>query len=306
MVPVVVCYLLLLGILQFDRPPGLRARNLLLISLPAIAFGLWEIYEFSTTGSSKLAYATDVVAGKPIDDPIRISILVIFNIGIPLACLAFAGSIYLLSKRSRAGLFLSVWAALPPLILAALNPFVFTVDRYVFVTLPSWIILGAITVHESCCQAQGRLKLLAAAVLFLLVCDAAGENLMYYQINNGNRLEWNEAFKHVQDMKEDDDIIVSAVPEVGTYYTDENVLPLEDFEPDTFLTSRDRYWFVIDSQHSWWSGRQKVWVEENCTLVEFQYLRVREAYDLSIYLCDPTRVTRLQSKPTVRKIHTPH
>jgi hypothetical protein len=289
MVPVVVCYLLVLKIAPFEKPPGLRARDLVLIALPAIAFGIFEIYSFATTGSSITVDTLDTFAGRPIDDPIRISILVAFNIGVALVCLALASGICLLLQKSRAGLLLFVWAVVPPLILAALNPFVFTVDRYVFATLPSWIILGAIAVHELCSQAQGRLKLLAAAVLFLLVADATGENLMYYQINDGNRLDWRKAFQHVQDMKEEDDIIVSAVPEVGTYYTGEQVLALGDIEPGTILSGKDRYWFVIDSQHSWWAGRQKIWVEENCTLLEFQYLRVRETFDLSIYVCDPDR-----------------
>jgi hypothetical protein len=192
-------------------------------------------------------------------------------------------------QKSRAGLLLSVGAVVPPLVLAALNPFVFTVDRYVFVTLPSWIALSAIAVHELYRQTQGRLRLLAAAVLLLLVADAAGEQLMYYQLNHGNRLDWRRAFHYVQAMKEEEDIIVSAVPEVGSYYTGEEVVPLGDIEPDTILTSEHRHWFVIDSQHSWWSGRQKLWVEENCTLLGFQYLRVRKTSDLSIYRCDPLK-----------------
>jgi mannosyltransferase len=289
MVPVVVCYLPLLKILQFDRPLGFRVRNLVLISLPAAAFSVLEVYRFAATDDSILVHAANVFAGKPIDNPIKISILVALNIGVPLVCLSFAGGIYLLWQKSRRGLFLFVWAVVPPIILAALNPFVFTVERFVFVTLPAWVVLGAVAVHELWCQTQGRLKLLAAAVLFLLIADAAGENLMYYQINRGNRLDWGRAFQHVQDLKEEGDIVVSAVPEVGTYYMGEKVVALEDTEPDMILAGKNRYWFVIDSQHSWWAGRQKTWVEENCTLLYFQYLRVRETFDLSIYLCDPAR-----------------
>jgi len=260
---------------------------LVFILLPAVAFGLLEVFRFVTSGTSILADTLEDFAGRPVDSPIRILILLVFNIGVPLVCLAFAGGIYQLTQKSRVGLFFFVWAVVPPIILAALNPFVFTVDRYVFLTLPSWIVLGALAVHELYCRTQGRLRLLAIAVLFLLVADAAGEHLMYYQINNGNRLDWGKAFKYVLEMKEEGDIIVSAVPEVGAYYTGVNVLPLGDIEPDTILAGKQKYWFVIDSQHSWWSGKQKIWVEENCVLLGFQYLRVRETFDLSIYLCDP-------------------
>ncbi len=286
-VPVAVCYLVLLRVLRFDTPPGLRVRNLVIVSSPAIAFGILEAYRFASSGSSMLSDEVAIFGGRPVDNPVRLSILVIFNIGVPLACLACAAGINALMQKSRVGLFLFVSAVVPPLVLAALNPFFFTVDRYVFVALPSWITLGAMAVHELYRRTQGRLRLLAASIPLLLLAGAAGENLMYYQINQGNRLDWRAAFQFIQEQKEDGDITVSAVPEVGTYYTGEEVLPLEDVEPDAIAAGKDRYWVVVDSQHSWWAGRQKIWVEENCTLLRFQYLRVRETFDLSIYRCDP-------------------
>jgi hypothetical protein len=294
--PVVVCYLLLLRVLRFDRPPGLRVRNLVLVSMPALAFGLWELSAWVATGTTVLGDSLDVFAGHSIDDPIRLSILVAFSIGVPLVCLAIAGGIHLLRQRSRAGLLLTIGAVVPPLILAALNPFVFTVARYVLVSLPCWILLGTVGVHELYQLAPSRLKLLPAAVLLVLLADAAGAHLMYYYINTGNRLDWRGAFRYVQEIKGEADIVVSAVPEVGIYYTGEEVLPLADIEPDTVLTGNTKHWFVIDSQHSWWSGRQKVWVEQNCTLLKFQYLRVRETFDLSIYLCDPSSSHRSISR----------
>jgi mannosyltransferase len=290
MAPVVISYLLLLPRLPFDRPKGLQVRNLVILSAPVVALGILELVRFATSGTSMLLGEAAVFAGRAIDNPIRLSILVAFSIGVPLVCLALAGGAYLLLQKSRIGLLLTLSALVPPVILAALNPFFFTVDRYVFVTLPSWIILGAFAVHELWRRAQGASRLLAAAVLLLLVADAGGQHLMYYQINHGDRLDWAQGFRHVQAAKLDQDIVVSAVPEVGTYYMGEEVLALEDIEPMAIVTGQSRYWFVIDSQHSWWAGRQKTWVEQNCTLLEFQYLRVRETFDLRIYLCDPARM----------------
>jgi hypothetical protein len=285
----VVCYLLILKILPFGKPPGLRLRNLSILLLPVVAFCILEVYLYLTGGSSITIYALNSFAGKPIDSPITILTLITFNIGIPLVSIALFSGIYLLLQRSRLGLFLFIGAVVPALLLAALNPFVFTVDRYVFVTLPSWIILGAIGIKEMYCRAQGDGKILAAGVLFLLLADAAGSHLMYYQINHGNRPEWREAFAYVQERKVDDDVIVSSVANVGTYYTNEEVIWLRDMEPDTITTGSQRFWFVIDSENAWWSSNEKQWVEKSSELVEAWYLRTRENMHLRVYLFDPER-----------------
>jgi hypothetical protein len=209
-----------------------------------------------------------------------------------LVILAFFGGIYLLSQKNRPGLFLFIGAVIPPLLLAAANPFFFTVDRYVFMALPSWIILGAIAVKEIFCYAQNQGKVLAVGILVLLLADAAGAHLMYYQINHGNRPVWRDAFEYIQAHKEETDVVVSAVENVGTYYMDEEVMWLGDIKPDIITTGNKRYWFVIDSENGWWSGREKQWAEENSEFVEAWYLRTREDMHLRIYLYDPGRRMR--------------
>lgn len=289
LVPVVGCYLLFLKILPFEKPPGLRARNLILLLLPGIAIGIIEVYKFVVTGLSPLTSTINTFIGRPIDSPIRILTLIVFNVGVPLLSLALFAGIYLLLQKSRTGLFFLIGALVPPLLLAALNPFFFTVDRYVFVTLPSWIILGAIAVKEMYCRVQGHGKILAAGVLFLLLADAAGSHLMYYQINHGNRPDWRGAFAYIQERRVDGDVIVSAVANVGTYYTGEEVTWLGDIDVDTITRGNKRYWFVIDSENGWWSGKEKRWVEEHSELVEAWYLRTRENMHLRVYLFDPER-----------------
>jgi mannosyltransferase len=77
MAPVVICYLLLLKIMPFEKPPGLRARNLLFFLLPGIAFAIHEVYGFLTNGYIFLAHAYETFVGKPIDSPVRILILIL-------------------------------------------------------------------------------------------------------------------------------------------------------------------------------------------------------------------------------------
>lgn len=289
LVPVIACYLLALKLLAFESPPGLRLKKLFLLLLPAIAFGLFEIYSLMISGSSITTDTLDTFGGNAIDSPIRILILIAFNIGIPLATLAPFSGIYLIAQKSRPGLLLFVGAVVPPLLLAAANPFMFTVDRYVFLTLPCWLILGAIAVQELFSRSQSLGRVFALGVLALLLTDAAGEHLMYYAINHGNRPNWREAFAYIQARKQDDDVVVSAVDNVGTYYLQEDVLWLGDIEPETITQGNHRYWFVIDSENGWWSGREKRWVEANADLLEAWYLRTRENMHLRVYLYDPAR-----------------
>jgi len=287
LVPVVVCYLLLLKIMPFEKPPGLRPRNLLLILLPGIVVGIHQVYSLVATGWFYLSHAIDVFVGKPIDDPFRLLAFIGFNIGIPLMSLAFFGGIYLLLEKSRAGLFVFTSALVPLLLLVIVSPFIFAKDRYVFITLPSWIILAAIAVKETLSHFRERGIVLAIGVLVLLLADAGGANLLYYQINRGNRRDWKGAFALIQERRAENDIIVSTRPELGTYYLGQEVRWMGDITPDVAAKSGERIWFVTDSESVWVTGEIRMWVEENCELIDVRALRVPEDISLRVYLCDP-------------------
>jgi uncharacterized membrane protein len=294
LVLVVACYLVVLKILPFEKPPGFRKRNLLILLTPGIAIGVLEGYGLVTTGSSRffgdfgwfLLYRTD--------DPLRMLSFIGFNIGIPLMSLALFGGLYLLSQTSRLGLLTFIGAVVPVALLLLLNPFIFTKDRYVFVTLPSWIILGAVAVREIFAQARSHGKLLAAGVLILLLADAAGDNLLYYRVNNGNRRDWRGAFTLVQERSREGDVFVSWWPEFGRYYVDQEIIPWRDIDPETVVRSGRRFWFVLDSETIWGNTEMKWWVEQNAELVDVKYLRLPDDFYLRVYLYDPTRNTVME------------
>ena len=289
-VPVVASYLALLTFSPLPKPPGLNWRNLLIVFSPLIVFLIYEGYTLIRTGSSMIVYAMPVFWGKPIDSPIRLLVLIVFNFGVPLVAIALFGCIYFLLRKSRSGLFFFTGAVIPVVILVALNPFTFTVDRYVFVALPSWIILGALTVNELVRNAQGSAKILAIGVLFLLIADAAGANLMYYQLNNGNRLDWRGAMRYVRDNKMEGDLVVATRKHLGQYYLGEDVVDWKDFDPDLKEDLDKRIWFIIDSEGVWHGSKADLkqdWLEENAQLLQFWYLRVREQINLRIFMFDP-------------------
>lgn len=285
--PVVVSYLLLLKLLPFEKPPGFRPRNVLLILLPGLVIVLIDLFRLLITGYSYLLASLELSTIAPIDDPFRLGAAVIFQIGIPLVVVALFSAAGLLRQKSRAGLFLLLGAVVPLLLLAVLNLFVFTVDRYVFMTLPSWIILAAMGVQRLYAQPESATRLMAAAILAVLLAHAAGDHLLYYQINHGNRPDWRSAFAYVQSRRGDGDVIVSSVPDVGSYYTGETVIGLGDIEPDKIAAGDQQYWFVVDSENGWWAGEKKQWVETHSDLVYFSYLRVRENIHLQVHRYDP-------------------
>lgn len=293
LVPVIASYILLLKLLPFEKPPGLRLRNIFLMALiPAIGIILIEGSSFIKTGSSyfyqgSLISSLRLLVPLPIDDPLRLLNFIVAYVGLPLICLGFAGGLYLISKRSRVGLLLLIGALIPIILLLLLNPFVKTQARYVFLTLPSWVILAAIAVKELFAMAKGQRRLLAIGVLVVLVFSAASAYPLYYQINNGNRRDWRGAFELVNSQSGPDDIVVATYEEMGEYYLDRDVLVWRNLQPNDLITGENRTWFVIDSDYVYSNGEMKEWVEKNGELIEVLYLRTTDEISLRIYYYDP-------------------
>jgi mannosyltransferase len=289
LLPVILLYLLLLAVLPIEKPAGFNRRNLILILTPGLGFALIELRLFLLTGSSHILGSIELVYDLPIDDPFRLTMFIAFNIGIPLMCLAAFAGIYLLLHKSRIGLFIVLNALVPIALLVLISPFYFTRDRYVFMVLPFWLILAAVAVKEIYMQAAGRRTLLAVGVLALLLADAAGANLIYYQINHGNRHDWNSAFALIQERSQPDDQFVTWWTEFGPYYVDREIISWEDVDPEFVIDSGQRFWFVLDEETIWGNGHMKWWIERNGELIDIKYLRTPGDANLHIYLFDPDR-----------------
>ena len=286
-IPVVIAYLLLLWLLPFEKPAGFKIRNILIFSAPIIAFLLYEVFLLATTGDFIFASDIDLLA-PPIDSPIRLLIVIAFSIGIPILCLALFSGLYLFMKKDRAGLFFLVAAVLPPLLIALANPFVFTVERYAFMSLLFWMVLAASGIVSIFTFAGRQGRLLALGVLFILLGQAAGQGLLYYQINHGNRLNWRESVNYVRERMADGDVVVSTRAPLAGYYLGEDVLDFQVLVPEDFEKVSKPVWFIMDFPGIW-HGREgsKTWIENNAVLVQFSYLRVSEGIALVIYFFDP-------------------
>jgi mannosyltransferase len=289
-IPVVLVYLILIKILSFEKPQGFRTRNILITLVPILGGILIEIISYSIDGTFRVLGGFDWFTVYQIDDPLKLLIFISYDIGLPIICFAFVTGIYLVTQKSRIGLLLLVSAVVPVLLLMALNPFLFTLSRYVFITLSSWIILAAIGIREVFSSTRNYGRILAVGVLLLFVVDAAGSNLLYYRVNNGNRLDWKKAFSYVQEREEAGDEVVTWWPQWEGFYWDKRIVLWEELTPEYVESSDKRYWFILDNETLWGNPEMKVWMERNAELKDVLYLRRENEYFVKIYLFDPARI----------------
>jgi mannosyltransferase len=286
LVPVIAIYLVALWLLPIPKPPGFRQRNLLLLIVPLVGAMLFDLFRFLATGASSLHSTFATFAFMPTRSNFRLLPLLTFEIGVPVVVFAFFGGIYLVLQKERAGLYLLVNAVVPFMILLMISPFFFTVDRYVFMTLPFWVSLAALAGKRLLSITEGASRLLAAAVVVVFIVDALGSLLMYYQINHGNRPDARRLIAHVQEQRREDDVIVSSVPALVTYYTSIPVDSLNSIDLAELEAPERRYWIIVESEvGSPLEMRQ--WLEKNAELVDIDYLRARNESYTAVYLVTP-------------------
>ena len=284
-VPVVACYLLLLKILPFEKPPGLRARNLLPLILLPIVGVLFEIYRLVEGHQLMISDVYSNFLNGTIDvlHAVRLLSGVIYYIGVPLVCLAFFGGIYLLAAKKRLGLFLLLGALVPLVVLLA----PVSQTRYVFQSLPFWIILGIIAVRQIYISVSGHGRILAVGVLVLLLVDPIGQVWLYYNYQNGHRWDWKGAFALVQGKRVDGDLVVTTWPQLGSYYLGDEVIPMHRTQPDDVVQAGSRVWFVDDG---WVNPELAKWLLKNTELVDvFDVHMTGKVFPMRVYLYDPNR-----------------
>jgi mannosyltransferase len=295
--PVIAAYIAALWILKFDKPKGLTVRNLLIVVSPLLLGGAIQIYSKVVTGEWRFLTDLGWILQYRNDDPIRLLGNIAFNIGIPLMTLAAFSGVFLITRRQRAGLLVTMNAVVPPILLAAATPFVFTKDRYVFVVLFSWILLAAVAIKELLSRLTGQYKWLAIGVLALLILDAGGDALLYYRVNNGNRPDWRAAFQTIERQSRPDDVVVTYWPQFGPFYLDRPFIQYDEIDVPTILESGKRYWFVLDAETIWSNPKVKAFVEKNGRLVDVLYLRTPDDFFLKIYLFDPMQPVTHATSP---------
>lgn len=287
LMPVVVSYILILKFLPFEKPAGYRARNIILTLIPIFAGLLVELLSLAINKTSRFLGDFDWFLQYNIDDPFRLLIFIVFELGVPLVSFALLTGIYLLIKKNRLGLLLLLNAVLPVVLLMALNPILFTKTRYVFFTLPSWIILVSTGIWEVYSGLKAHGKILAIGLFMIFFAHSVSATLLYYQVNNGNRLDWRAAFEIANQRRSPTDELVTWWPQWEGVYWDKEVVLWENLLPEFVVNSRNQFWFILDNEIIWGNLRMKSWIERNAELIDVLYLRREDDAHIKVYLYQP-------------------
>jgi hypothetical protein len=282
-VPTILSYLLLILLLPFERPAGFRPRNLILVFSPMVLLGLILAGPYLLSLKAMLAGF-----GRTNNDPFWILSGVVYYIGIPIVSVAAFGAIFFLLRRNRAALFFALGAGIPLAGIMVASIFIYSANRYVFVSLTSWLILAGMAIAElfSLLKREGRW--LAVGVLSMLLLSSAAEDFLYYQYQNGNRPDWRAAFEYIQEHQLPGEAVVASSKSLIDYYLPGKNLPFNWFDLEKAQASTERIWIVEDLVVDQIYPRKAMWIKENARLVaSFDVIVHARNFKMRVYLFDP-------------------
>jgi hypothetical protein len=173
-------------------------------------------------------------------------------------------------------------------LMAGIALFHYSANRYVFITLTSWILLAALAVKELSSHLEGHLRIFPVGLVCLLFIALITQDFLYYQYQNGNRPDWRSAFAFIQSHKEPGEIILSANKDLGDYYLQEKTKGLDRFDINDIKESRVKVWIVDDWGAKDINPASIRWVEENASLVAIYDVWVQARnFSMRVYLYDP-------------------
>lgn len=283
LIPVVVAYLIILRYLPFEKPAGLRWRNVLILLVPSLAIGLLYSLEFVRDPEIWLRGFAWVN-----NNPFWILSGVIFYVGLAFICMGCVAAVFMLLHKNRAVLLLSLAAVFPLVALITLSLVQYTANRYAFVSLSSWLILAALGVWLLLSQSKGLGWILALGVLLILILEPISENYLYYHDQNGNRDNWKAAFNLIDRLKQPDDLVVVTNPELGYLYTDASIEGIFRFDTTNPPLDKGRIWFIEDNNLGEKLPDKLKWLQANTELIANfdNHVRARN-FKMRVYLFDP-------------------
>ena len=279
LIPIALGYLLLL---RFGRAQGfavLRNRSvyllLILLGLIGALFAAPYVRYFS---------AWIAGFGRVNNSPGWIFAATVYYVGVPTICLGVYEAQSLLRKRIPWGYLLALWALLPLAVIMTLSLFHYTATRYIFISLPAWLILAGLAVSELGALAWPYRKLLSIGVATLSFAMLLGQDLYYYEYQNGNRENGRGAYQFVRERLQPGDLVVASDSDVGDYYLGSQTYPMRLMDPARFERYR-RVWLVEDMDASDLYPQQLAWIKGHAQQVaDFDVLAIVRLFKMRVYL----------------------
>lgn len=193
--PIFIIHYLTIKYAPGEDPPGLQIKHLLpYFILPIVGYIILEILRVYVIGTNLLIVdlyvkffneSTASFIGHP--NPLSLFTTILYRIGFPLSILAIYGAFDLMfAVRTRLS-FMLIYGAFLPIVFLVLISFVSisTTHRYVFMTLPFWIVLAA----SGVCRLIERRNYVIGILLIGLIAlvtflDPVIEDLIFYIAEN--------------------------------------------------------------------------------------------------------------------------
>jgi 4-amino-4-deoxy-L-arabinose transferase-like glycosyltransferase len=291
LLPVIGLYVavLYLAVLRFQRPPGLRMRNLAAFLVPALALSLVLLAGFPAAVD---ATERERLFGWVNARPIWILAGTATYTGLAVVCLALAGTAILIRERSRPGLLSGLNAWVPWIGTVVAASVQYSATRYAFLSLGSWLILGAWGLHRVVDLLRDRSRILALAVVAVVVVAPLSDNALYFLYQNGNRDDWKGAFELIQTERLPDDLVFTPNLDLAEYYMGQGYTGLGQFDPAAVGAPGRRAWFVEDLNVEQKWPVQHRWILENARLVENLDVHFQARnFKMRVYLYEPPSVS---------------
>jgi uncharacterized membrane protein len=277
--PIALGYLIILRFAHVRGFPILRNRNILLL---LILLGI--IAALFAAPYLRYLSAWMVGFGRVNSSAGWIFAVCVYYVGIPIMCLGFYEALSLMRKRISKGYLLTLWAVLPLAVIMSLSFFHYTATRYIFISLPAWLILASLAVSELNAQGWQYRKLLSVGAVVLSLAFLLSEDLSYYQFQNGNRENGRGAYRFIREHLQPGDLVVAPATDVGDYYLGSQTYPMRRMEPARFEHYR-RVWFVEDMEVNEMYPQQLDWIKANATQVaNFDVQALVRLFKMRVYL----------------------
>ena len=281
-VPVLGMYLILTWLLPFEKPKGLRPRNLILILSPVVIAGIFFVGPYVVNLGAWFEGF-----GRINTTPFWILAGTLYYINLPIVIFAAFGCLYLLNRKNRGALLLGLNAILPLAAIVVFSVFQYAANRYVFITLTSWLILAALAIRELFRNTERVGRILAIGVLTLLILAPLSEDILYFQYQNGNRDNWKAAMQYIESYRQEGDIVISSNTVVSDLYLDENTIYLGNWDPINY-DGRSRVWIIEDMNVAELQPQILPWLKENTKeQASFDVHVQARNFKMRVYLYNP-------------------
>lgn len=281
MLPIVGLYVLLARAAWPSMRSHYNPRLLIPYAFLPLLYGAYELIRVRAGSTTEVDNLVPFFSGPVTLHGFRLLAGVVYYIGVPLVGLGIIGGAYLVSTKDRRGLFLLLSISIPLALLFVPISF----PRYVFLSLPSWILLAVAGAWQVFSMVENKGRILALGVLIILLIDPISQDLLYYGYQKGNRADWRSAFELVNARMEIGDRIVTSALELGEYYTDGDVHQIATLKTKTIEAFDGRTWYV---DAGWLRPDLEAWFQANGTSAgQFAVYLPGRTLDMNVYLYEP-------------------